>query len=67
MFTYGCRSDTLSLQINPVNGTDKRRQNPPAALDYYEVQEVEALARARELGEHRMVSNVTDREDLAAR
>jgi site-specific recombinase XerD len=46
MFTYGCRSDTLVLPVNPVNGTDKRRQDPPAALDCYEVEEVEALARA---------------------
>jgi hypothetical protein len=46
MFTYGCRSDTFVLTSNPVRGTDKRREDPPPALDYYEVEEVEALARA---------------------
>ncbi|HEX4437594.1 MAG TPA: hypothetical protein VH061_12460, partial [Solirubrobacteraceae bacterium] len=33
IFAYGCRADTLALPINPVVGTDKRRQPPPAALD----------------------------------
>jgi integrase len=45
MFTYACRADTYALPVNPVAGTDKRREDPPAALDYYEVEEVEALAR----------------------
>ncbi|MBV9311840.1 MAG: tyrosine-type recombinase/integrase, partial [Solirubrobacterales bacterium] len=67
MFMYGCRSDTLALATNPVTGTDKRRQDPPAALDYYEVEEVEALARACERGEHRVASSVTDPDELAAR
>jgi hypothetical protein len=53
MFTYGCREDTYQLPVNPVTGTDKRREDPPPALDYYEVEEVEALARACEAGEHR--------------
>ena len=44
MFTYACRADTHQLLANPVAGTDKRREDPPAALDYYEVEEVEALA-----------------------
>lgn len=34
MFTYGCRADAFGLPANPVLGTDKRRQAPPAALDY---------------------------------
>jgi integrase len=66
MFAYGCRSDTLALPVNPVNGTDKRRQDPPGALDYYEVEEVEALARACEQGEHRTSSRAIDPDELAA-
>jgi hypothetical protein len=50
MFAYACRSHTFELEANPVDRTDKRREAPPAALDYYEVEEVEALARACERG-----------------
>ncbi len=67
MFAYGCRSDTLALPLNPVDGTDKRRQDPPAALDYYEVEEVEALARACERGEHRLGRPPSDLDEAAAR
>jgi integrase len=67
LFAYGCRADTLALPANPVDGTDKRRQPPPAALDYYEVDEVEALARACERGEHRVTRRVTDESERAAR
>jgi integrase len=67
MFTYGSRSDTHALPFNPVTGTDKRRENPPAALDYYEVEEVEALARACENGEHRTVDPRIDAAEVAAR
>jgi integrase len=66
MFTYACRSDTYELPSNPVDRTDKRREPPLAALDYYEVEEVEALARACEAGAHRRTVAVTD-EELAAR
>jgi integrase len=67
MFAYGCRADSLALASNPVDGTDKRRQAPPAALDYYEVEEVEALAQACEHGEHRAPRAITDESELAAR
>lgn len=67
MFSYGCRSDTYALAANPVAGTDKRREDPPAALDYYEVEEVEALARACEQGKHRTGKAPTDPDELAAR
>lgn len=67
MFTYGSRSDTHSLPFNPVTGTDKRREKPPAALDYYEVDEVEALARACETGEHRTGEPPSDVSEAAAR
>jgi integrase len=67
MFTYGSRSDTHALPFNPVTGTDKRRENPPAALDYYEVEEVEALARACENGKHRTGDALPDASEAAAR
>lgn len=53
IFAYAMKPDTYALAANPVSGTDKRREPPPAALDHYEVDEVEALARACERGEHR--------------
>ncbi len=67
IFNYGCRSDTLNLAFNPAAGTDKRREDPPAALDYYEVEDVEALARACERGEHRNGEPPVDVGELAAR
>jgi integrase len=67
MFAYGSRADTLALPGNPVDGTDKRRQSPPAALDYYEVEEVEALAQACERGEHRTARVIIDVAELEAR
>jgi len=53
IFKYGMREDTYALTTNPVVGTDKRREAPPARLDYFEVEEVEALARAAAAGAHR--------------
>jgi integrase len=67
MFAYGCRSDTFALSDNPVDRTDKRRQPPPAALDYYEVEEVEALACCCEQGEQRQARNVFDESEIVAR
>jgi len=67
MFTYACRADTYALAANPVAGTDKRREDPPAALDYYEVEEVEALARCCERGEHRGSRPTSDSAETAAR
>jgi integrase len=65
MFTYTCRSDTFALASNPVEHTDKRREPQPAALDYYEVEEVEALARVCEQGAHRPTAAVSDAERVA--
>ncbi|MDE3132747.1 MAG: tyrosine-type recombinase/integrase [Acidobacteriota bacterium] len=65
MFSYACRADTFDLAVNPVEKTDKRREPPLAALDYYEVEEVEALARACLVGSHRRTSAVTDDEKRA--
>lgn len=53
IFAYATKPETYALTANPVSGTDKRREPPPAPLDHYEVDEVEALARACESGEHR--------------
>jgi integrase len=53
MFRYACREDTYNLPKNPVDPTDKRPEPPPAALDYFEVEEAEALARAAAAGLHR--------------
>jgi integrase len=65
MFTYACRVDTFGLAVNPVEKTDKRREPPPAALDYYEIEEVEALARVCEQGAHRRSAAVSDDEAAA--
>jgi integrase len=67
MFSYGCRPDGFDLGRNPVAATDKRREDPPPALDYYEVEEVEALARSCERGEQRISRAITDPDELAAR
>jgi integrase len=66
MFEFACRGDTFAVPANPVRGTDKRREPPPAGLDYYEVEEVEALARVCEQGGHRRDVAV-DRAELEAR
>lgn len=65
MFSYACRADTYGLAVNPVAGTDKRREPSPARLDYYEIEEVEALARVCERGEHRPTRAVGDDESRA--
>jgi len=53
VFTYAMKPDTYALASNPAAGTDKRYQPPPPPLDHYEVEEVEALARACECGAQR--------------
>jgi integrase len=53
IFNYAMKPDTYGLAANPVSSTDKRAVPPPAALDFYEVEELEALARACERGEQR--------------
>ena len=53
IFTYACREDTFGLPTNPVAGTDKRREPPAAALDFFEPEEIEALAHAAADGAHR--------------
>lgn len=55
IFNYAMRSDTYGDRVrrNPVTETDKRRQPPPAPLDHYERDEIEALVRVCEEGRHR--------------
>ncbi len=53
MFNYGRREDTFALANNPVTATTKRREPPPAVLDFYEPEEVEQLATAAATGSHR--------------
>ena len=53
MFAYAQREDTYALEHNPVTGTSKRRELPPAVLDFFEPEEIEALARAAAAGAHR--------------
>lgn len=53
MYVYGMREDTYRLPTNPAAKTSKRREPPPAVLDFYEPEEVEVLARAAENGAHR--------------
>jgi len=53
IFNYGRREDTFALPANPVSATTKRREPPPAVLDFYEPGEVEVLAQAAAAGAHR--------------
>ena len=53
IYGYATRDDTYSLPTNPAAATSKRREPPPAVLDFYEPEEVEALSRAADAGLHR--------------
>jgi integrase len=53
IFGYAQREDTFSLPSNPATATDKRREAPPAVLDFFEPDEVELLARTAAEGRHR--------------
>jgi integrase len=68
IYGYAMREDSYRLTLNPAATTTKRREPPPAVLDFYEPEEVEAIARAAEAGGHRDVSRLTyDQAELAAR
>jgi integrase len=68
MYGYAMRGDAYGFIANPAAATTKRREPPPAVLDFYEPEEVEALARAAERGAHRQVKKLhLDRAELAAR
>ena len=53
IFNYARREDTYRLPVNPVSSTDKRREPPAAALDFFEPEEIEPLAQAAADGAHR--------------
>lgn len=53
IFNYARRADTHGLPSNPVEGTTKRREPPPAVLDFYEPEEIELLAQTAADGHHR--------------
>jgi integrase len=68
IYGYGMREDTYRLELNPAAATTKRREPPPAVLDFYETEEVEAIAHAAEVGAHREVTRLAyDDAELAAR
>jgi integrase len=68
IYGYAMREDSHGFERNPARGTTKRREPPPAVLDFYEPEEIEALARAAERGEHRRVEKlVYDESETAAR
>lgn len=52
-FNYASREDTYGLTHNPASRTTKRREPPPAVLDFYEPEEVEQIARYAAAGAHR--------------
>jgi integrase len=67
-FSFGMREDTYRLPANPVAATNKRREPPAAVLDFYEPEEVEAIARAAAAGAHRNVTKLKlDEPERAAR
>ena len=67
-FNYAMREDTYAIASNPAAGTTKRREPPPAVLDFYEPDEVETLERAAELGAHRAARpDRAGEQELAAR
>jgi integrase len=68
MYGYAMREDAHGFEHNPARGTSRRREPPPKVLDFYEPEEIEALARAAERGEHRDVSRLRyDEGETAAR
>lgn len=68
IFGFAMREDTYGLTLNPAAATSKRREPPPAVLDFYEPEEVEALARAAAAGAHRQVAKLRiDAAESAAR
>jgi integrase len=66
IYGYGMREDTYRLVLNPAAATTKRREPPPAVVDFYEPEEVEAVARAAEVGAHRDSSKLAYEESEQA-
>lgn len=53
IFKHAMREDTYRLPSNPAAATDRRREADDRPIDFYEPDEVLALARAAESGAHR--------------
>lgn len=53
VFEHAMREDTFRLAANPARRTDKRREPDDRPIDFYEPEEVLALARAARDGLHR--------------
>src|ERR1039457_800938 len=67
-FNYAMREDTYGLATNPATATSKRREPPPAGLDFYEPDELEILAQGAERGLHRNAGTAAiGDEELATR
>ncbi len=67
-FNYAMREDTYGLATNPATATSKRREPPPAVLDFYEPDELEILAQGAERGLHRNAGTAAiGDEELATR
>ena len=69
IFNYGMKPDTYALPANPVTDADRRREpEPEQYLEYYSVEQVEALACALAAGLHRArLRKAVDEGELAAR
>jgi integrase len=68
IYGYAMREDSHGFERNPARGTTKRREPPPAVLDFYEPEEIAALARAATRGQHRQVTKLRyDEAETAAR
>lgn len=53
VFRHAMRDDTIALAANTAATTDKRREPDDTPIDFYESEEVLALARAASDGRHR--------------
>ena len=53
VFEHAMRAESFSLPLNPARATDKRREPDATPIDFYEPEEVLALARAAGNGLHR--------------
>lgn len=62
-FNFGMRDDSFGLAHNPAATTNKRREPPPAILDFYEPDEVETIAQAAARGAHRWVDRLVGELD----
>ena len=58
VFAFGCRDDTFGLPVNPVAGTEKRREPDPAEIVTYTPAEVMAIAGAARAGAHREMTRM---------